>query len=188
MKKNTFLMIFLFVTFAGFLMESVLAGEYKPVASLAKLEISFADAEWDGKTVPMGQQCQRFGGSNPSTPRLIVKNIPAGTNAIIMEYSDRDWPPMDEGGHGKIGYRIPEGTTEIVMPSVPGHTFDLPEGFFLVAAHQGSSWDKAGAYMPPCSGGMGNRYYVTVKAGFKASPESKEFKMLGQAVLELGKF
>ena len=105
-----------------------------------------------------------------------------------MEYSDRDWPPMDEGGHGKIGYRIPEGTTEIVIPSVPGHTFNLPEGFFLVAGHQGSSWDKAGAYMPPCSGGMGNRYYVTVKAVYQASLENKEFELLGQSVLELGKF
>jgi len=57
-----------------------------------------------------------------------------------------------------------------------------------VAAHQGSSWDTAGAYMPPCSGGMGNRYYVTVNAVYQASPESKEFKLLGQAVLELGKY
>ena len=187
MKKDTFLMIFLFITFAGFLVRSALAGENKQVSHPVKLDVSFADPIWDGKTVPTGQQCQRFEGK-PSTPRLIIKSIPAGTNAIIMEFSDRDWPPMDDGGHGKIGYRIPEGTTEIVIPPVPGHTFDLPEGFFLVAAHQGSSWDTAGAYMPPCSGGMGNRYYVTIKAIYQASPKSKEFKLLGQAVLELGRY
>lgn len=93
-------MIFLLIAFSGFLAAMVFAGENKPVASLAKFEISFADAEWDGKTVPTGQQCQRFGGSNPSTPRRIINNIPDATNAIIMEYSDRDWPPMDDGGHG----------------------------------------------------------------------------------------
>lgn len=136
MKKNAFIMIFFFVSFAGFLTASALAGESKKEANPVKLDVSFADPIWDGNTVPNGQQCQRFGG-NPSTPRLIVKSIPAGSNAIIMEYSDRDWPPMDEGGHGKIGYRIPKGTTETVIPPVPGHTFDLPEGFFLVAAHQG---------------------------------------------------
>lgn len=184
MKKNTFLMIFLFITFAGFLATSALTGENKQVANIMKLDVSFADPIWDGKTIPVTQRC---GSPDASTPKLIVKNFPAGTNAIIMEYSDADWPPMDEGGHGKIGYRIIEDTTEITIPSVSANTFDLPEGFFLVAAHAGGHF-KAGAYMPPCSGGMGNRYYVTVKAVFKASPESKEFKLLGQVVLELGKF
>ena len=184
MKKNAFLIIFLFITFAGSLTASVLAGEYKEAPNPAKLEVSFADPEWDGKAIPIPHRC---GGSDASAPRLTVKNIPAGTNAIIMEYSDHDWPPMDEGGHGKIGYRIPEGTTEITTPSVLGNTFELPDGFFLVAAHAGGHF-KAGAYMPPCSGGMGNEYYVTIKAVYQASPESEEFKLLGQAVLDLGKF
>jgi hypothetical protein len=184
MKKDTFLMIFLFITFAGFFVTSTLAGENKQGANPVKLDASFADPIWDGKTIPVTQRC---GSPDASTPRLRVKNIPAGTNAIIMEYSDRDWPPMDDGGHGKIGYRIIEDTTEITIPSVQANTLDLPEGFFLVSAHKGGRF-KPGAYMPPCSGGMGNCYYVTVKAVFKASPESKVYKLLGQAVLELGKF
>ena len=188
MKKITSLiMLFLFA-----LVFSTEAGEntvkYNPVANPAKLQISFADPDWNGKQVPVGQNCQKYGGKNPSTPRLIIKGIPSGTNAIIMEYSDRDWGPMDDGGHGKIGYRIVEGTTEITVPSVPGHTFNLPKGFFIVAPHLAPEWDKAGAYMPPCSGGMGNRYYVTINAVYQATPESKEFKLLGQAVLELGKY
>ena len=162
MKKKTFLMIFLLIAFSSFFPVSALAGEYKSVANPAKLEISFADPEWDGKAIPIPHRC---GGSDASTPRLIVKNIPAGTNAIIMEYSDADWPDMDNGGHGKIGYRIPDGTTEITIPPVPANTFDLPEGFFLVAAHAGGHF-KPGAYMPPCSGGMGNSYYVMLFAIF----------------------
>ena len=79
------------------------------VADPVELAVSFEDPMWDGKKIPERQQCIRFGG-NPSTPRLSVKDIPIRTDAIIMEYSDRDWPPMDRGGHGKIGYRIPAGT------------------------------------------------------------------------------
>ena len=95
---------------------------------------------------------------------------------------------MDHGGHGKFGYRIPQNTKAIIIPSVTGHSFELPEGFFILSPDQAPSWDKAGAYMPPCSGGRGNAYYVTVNAVYQSKPETKEFKLLGQAVLELGKY
>ena len=160
--------------------------KYKPVPNLATLDISFADPIWGGKKVPKGQQCNRFGGKG-STPRLIVKNIPSGTNSIIMEYSDRSYDMMDNGGHGKIGYRIPKGATEITVPSVPGHSFDLPEGFFLVAAQRNPQWDRGGAYLPPCSGGMGNYYYVTVKAVYDA-PKGEESKLLGKGKIGLGTY
>ncbi len=164
------------------------AVKYNPVANSAKLQVAFADPDWNGEQIPTGQQCQRFGGSNPSTPHLMIKGIPPEANAIIMEYSDRSYPRMDKGGHGKIGYRISENTKEISIPSVPGHSFALPEGFFIVSPHQAPNWDKAGAYMPPCSGGRGNAYYVTVNAVYQSTPESKKYKLLGQAVLELGKY
>ena len=163
-----------------------IAEKYKPVPNMANLEISFADSLWNGKNIPAGQQCDRFGGDG-ATPRLIVKNIPAGTNALIMEYSDKDYPPMDNGGHGKIGYKITTGTQHVTIPSVPGHTFDLPKGFFLVSAQKAPDWDKAGAYMPPCSGGKGNLYYVTVKAVYDA-PEGKQSQLLGKVRLTLGRY
>ena len=188
MRNRALLMMSFFVVTVPFVVEGVLSDESKAASKIANLKVSFVDPIWDGKTVPIGQQCQRFGGSNPSTPRLMIKGIPAETNAIIMEYSDRSYPPMDDGGHGKIGYRIPGNTKEIIIPSVPGHSFDLPEGFFIVSPHQAPGWDKAGAYMPPCSGGRGNSYYVTVKAVYQSSSENKEFKLIGQAVLELGTY
>jgi hypothetical protein len=43
---------------------------------------------------------------------------------------------MEAGGHGKIGFRIDKGTVKVTIPSIPGHTFDLPNGFFLIKAHQ----------------------------------------------------
>lgn len=152
------------------------------------LTLSFADDAWDGKKIPRGQQCQRFGGKSPGTPRLSVKNIPAGANALVMEYSDLSYSPMNNGGHGKIGYRIAEGTSETVIPSVPGHTFDLPKDFFLVKAHASPSWDLAGAYLPPCSGGGGNTYQVKVKAVRQASPDAKDYELLASADLTLGKY
>ena len=154
---------------------------------VAKLHLSFGDPRWNGKTVPQGQQCLRFGG-RPFTPPLKVKDIPAEANAIITEYSDRDWPPMDNGGHGRIGYTVTPGCKEVTVPSIPGHTFNLPPGFFLVEAHRGQEWDKAGAYMPPCSGGRGNRYYVTVKAIRRTGENDLKGQVLAIGTLELGRY
>lgn len=181
--------IFLLLMGSTFFISACAApGKSKEVSHLPELEVSFEDAKWNGKVIPDGQQCDRFGGKKPQTPRLVVKNIPHGSNAIIMEYSDESYAPMDKGGHGKIGYRIPEGTIEKTIPAVPGHTFDLPEGFFLVAEHANPAWDKAGAYMPPCSGGRGNYYYVTVKAMSYVSPDDKKPKLLGIGKLSLGRY
>ena len=174
--------MFFFLTVTGI----CFAERYKKVKPQQSFEVTFADSEWDRKNVPKGQQCLRFKG-NGSTPRLTIKNIPAGTNAIIMEFSDRDSNSMNFGGHGKVGYYIEEGVKEIIIPSVPGHTFDLPEKFFKVAAHKLPSWDKAGVYMPPCSGGKGHRYYVTIKAVYK-DPNGKSSKLFGKEKLEMGRY
>ena len=149
---------------------------------------SISDSLWDGITVPKGQQCKKFGGKNPSTPQLRIQHIPDQANAIVMEYSDRSWPPMDNGGHGKIGYTISLGTRDVTIPSVSGHSFKLPEGFFIIAPHQSPGWDEAGAYMPPCSGGAGNKYYVTIKAVVLSGSDPATFKELAKIVLEMGKY
>lgn len=149
------------------------------------MEVSFADAAWDGKTVPAGQQCQKFGGKSPETPRFKISQIPSGTTEIVFEYSDRDYGPMDKGGHGIVDYKLDGKTTDLVVPSLPGHTFELSSPFNSVKAHQAPGWDKAGAYLPPCSGGKGNNYYVTVKA---VSTKGSERKVLAEKVIEMGKF
>jgi hypothetical protein len=184
MRNQSLLTAFLFIIFSAFFAACAPTAKYTPVSNLVTLEVSFADQFWDGNSIPVGQQCRAFGG-NGATPQLKVKNIPSGTNAIIMEFSDRSWPQMDHGGHGIIGYRIPLGATEITIPSVPGHTFNLPEGFFLLQAHR-SLRGNGGAYKPPCSGGKGHFYYVTVKAVYDSSSKSEESKLLGKATKELG--
>jgi hypothetical protein len=166
----------------------IIINNFASGAMTSGFKVAFADAKWDGKTVPKGQQCKRFDGKDPSTPVLIVADIPVEANAIVMEYSDRSYPPMDNGGHGKIGYRISPGTQEVTIPSVPGHSFDLPDKFFIIAPHQAPGWDEPGAYMPPCSGGNKNEYYVTVKAVVLAQSDIESFKELASVVLEMGKY
>lgn len=152
------------------------------------LHLELVDSGWDGERIPDGQQCQRQGGENPSTPSILVGNLPDGTEAVILEFSDRDFGPMDNGGHGKVGFVITEGVSEAVIPPLPGHTFDLPENYFLVQEHLAPGFDTPGAYMPPCSGGAGNSYYVTVKAVELVSMEELSFNVLRQGILELGEY
>ena len=183
MKSFSIILILLVLT----LFDCVVLCASDTASNATPLQVSFADANWDGKKIPKGQQCKRFGG-NGSTPRLTIKNIPPEASAIILEYSDRDNGLMDNGGHGKIGYKIQPGTNEVTISSVPGHTFTLPEGFYLVAAHGNPSWDTAGAYMPPCSGGQGNLYYVTIKAVIQPTSKDEKAKVLGTAELNLGRY
>ena len=153
-------------------------------SAAADLGLAFVNDLWDGKTIPAGQQCRKFGGTG-GTPALRVSSIPPDANALVMEFSDRTYTPMDQGGHGKLGYRIEAGTAETIIPTVPPHTTDLPEGFWTVAPHGAPGWDTAGAYLPPCSGGKGNEYYVTVKAVTK---EDDRLRVITEAVLEMGTY
>jgi len=148
-------------------------------ATVEKLIVSFVDPIWDGIRIPAGQQCTAYGG-NGASPRLLIKNIPSGANVLIMEYSDKTYPPMDNGGHGVIGCRLHRGTKEITIPSIAARAKDLPEGFFLVAPMDTP-------YAAPCSGGIGNLYYVTVKAVYEA-PQGKESKLLAKSVVNLGEY
>lgn len=154
-----------------------------PVAA-GDLSAAYVDATWDGKTVPDGHQCQKFGGGADS-PAIRVSAIPAGSNAIVLEFSDRNYTPMDHGGHGKVGFEIAADTTETTVPPAPAHSFDLPPGFWVVQAHGAPSWDTPGAYLPPCSGGKGNAYYVTVKA---VRRHGEQLEVLGETVLEMGTY
>ena len=163
------------------------SGGCEPVSQPIPFQASLAESNWNGKIIPQGQQCEKFGGQG-STPRLTVKNIPNETNALIMEYSDKDNTRMDLGGHGKIGYNIQQGTSEVTIPSVPGHSFALPEGFFLVAAHNNPAMHTAGAYLPPCSGGKGHLYYVTIKAVHKPAASEQDAKVLETVQVDLGTY
>jgi len=150
---------------------SVLSGcdtfEYQLADRVAELQVSLADPAWDGYAIPEGQQCKKFGGHG-ATPLLKVSGIPDEANAVIVAFSDRSWFLMDHGGHGMIGLWTGRLHNSIEIPVVAGESFDLPKGMFLEQAHQGGRGEP-GAYLPPCSGGRGNRYFAEVAAVYKGT-------------------
>ncbi len=151
----------------------------------ADFSAQLADEAWDGKMIPKGQQCQKFKGEQPATPALKISGIPAGTNMLEMAYSDRDYEPMNNGGHGRVGMALNHAHDSIDVPAIAGHSFDLPTGFLSIEAHRNPKWDKAGTYMPPCSGGKGHAYYVTVKA---LQFDGNSAKTLAETLVEIGKY
>jgi len=157
----------------------IVASAFSSYASA--LEVKLLDSAWNGIKVPEGQQCQKFGGNNPASPKLLITAIPEGSSNILLEYSDRDSAGMNNGGHGRMSYSISTTSKAAVIPSVPGHTFEMPDKFTMVEAHRGPGWDKAGAYMPPCSGGKDHAYYVTIKA-------MSGDDVTAETVLEIGKY
>ena len=165
------------------------AGEpvYKPFTILSDLKISFTDDVWNGKTIPAGQQCAAFGGRG-ATPGLLIDNLPPKANALILSFSNISHISLDRGGMGQIGYRYEQGTPNLTLPPVPGNTFDLPEPFFVISAHQEPFRNKPGAYLPPCSGGRGDLYSLTVKAIWLPDSPDMPPEVLGQGKISLGRY
>jgi len=131
-------------------------------ANLPTLSVAFAGNEWNGEKIPDGQQCSYFGGRG-STPPLTVSGVPESTTEIVVEYNDESYPDLSyDGGHGKVGFRATVGTTQI--PAIPGETNALPDGARIVASHRATGSLARPGYLPPCSGGNGNRYSADVKA------------------------
>lgn len=150
-------------------------------AFAAKLEVSFTDSSWTGKKIPKGQHCKKFGG-NGATPELNVSEIPEGTTAILVEFNDASYQPLSSrGGHGIVGFEH-GGGGEVVLPSVPGGTKETPAGIWIEKKNRATgAWASPG-YLPPCSGGRGNRYFAVVKA------VDANKKVLAKAKIKLGKY
>ncbi len=135
---------------------------------------------WNGVTVPEGQQCRLFGGDG-ATPVFVLNGLPEGTTQVRVEFNDKSYPPLSEdGGHGVIGF--PVSGPDAVLPSVPGMMAYLPSGATVIsAARTGGRYASAG-YLPPCSGGRGNRYEADVVALDARGAE------LARVAVELGRY
>jgi len=144
------------------------------VKAASDLIVEFADSAWDGKRIPKGQQCKKFGGSG-ATPPLHVSDIPPEANAIVIEFNDLDYRPLRRNGaHGIMGFEIEPGVGSVVLPAVPGGTNDMPTGVWLVKKNRAKGGFATAGYLPPCSGGRGNKYqaevYAVVKKGETGNP------------------
>lgn len=155
------------------------------IDSPAPLTVAFADSMWTGDKVPAGMQCKRYGGKDSASPALVVGNIPSGADALIVQFNDLSYMPLSKnGGHGSIKVAVPAGASEVTVPSVPGETFDVPAGVEIHKPHRATaSGIGKGAYLPPCSGGKGNKYVADVLA-----VDSAKGMILGTARITLGKY
>ena len=187
MRLNTGLKLVFALTFSLVLYGCASKPVYKPFAILSDLKISFTDDAWNGKTIPVGQQCSAFGGQG-ATPALSIDNLPPKANALILSFSNISHISLNRGGMGQIGYRFKQGTPNVTLPPVPGSTFDLPAPFFVIGAHQKPFRNKPGAYLPPCSGGQGNLYSLTVKAIWLPDSPDMPPEILGQGKISLGRY
>ena len=155
--------------------------DYELVEPIGELTVKFVNLKWKMDDIPEESTC-KFPHS-AKTPSLEVSNIPVGTNAIIMEYSDENsFFLMNNGGHGKIGYALPDGTKNITIPAVSSDNSEWPNGFWLVDKHN-NIFDFTGkfpTYMPPCSGGKGHQYSVTVKAVYHAPSANENSKLIAE--------
>lgn len=139
---------------------------YSAQGELVPLTVAFADAKWTGGAVPADEVCKKFGGANSASPRLNVSGIPAGANALVIEFNDLTYAPLSSnGGHGAVLYALPGGGPSVTIPSVPAQTMNVPQGFTMLKKSAGD-WPglENGAYLPPCSGGRGNSYVAIVYA------------------------
>jgi phosphatidylethanolamine-binding protein (PEBP) family uncharacterized protein len=137
-------------------------------------------APWDGKKVPAGQQCTLDGGKG-KTPPFQVTGIPDGTVMLVVEYNDKSYSKLSsKGGHGTIGYPV-KGSSG-AFPAVPGLSAKLPGGIRVIKNARGTGDYASAGYMPPCSGGKGNKYQADVKAVNAAG------KVIATTKMELGRY
>ncbi len=128
------------------------------------LSVRFADSVWNGKKIPASQVCKKFGSADAKSPALIIENLPAGADAVLVAFNDESYTPMDKGGHGVLSFAH-DGSDKASLPAVPGETDTLPAGVTAFIKHRGTGWSgTGGAYLPPCSGGRGNTYTIKVSA------------------------
>lgn len=148
-------------------------------SAMADMSITLENG-WNGKTVPKGQHCALFGGKG-ATPPMKVTGLPSDTAWVYVEYNDQDYRPLSKnGGHGVIGYPVSGSSLELY--SVPGLVDTLPGKGRVISAARGTGDYASKGYMPPCSGGKGNRYFAIVKA------ISSGGKVLEQQKVEIGRY
>lgn len=137
-------------------------------------------APWDGKKVPAGQQCVLDGGKG-STPPMQVSDLPEGTVSVVVAFNDKSYPPLSSnGGHGTIGFAV-KGTSA-KLTAVPGMTKSLGHGAVVVKKARSTGNYASPGYLPPCSGGRGNRYSADVTARDAAG------KVLAKVSIDIGRY
>ncbi len=163
------------------------SGGYRAATkTLPGLDVAFAEKSWDGERIPQSGICSNFGGKDVS-PSLIVNGIPAGANAIIIQFNDLDHPTLARsGGHGTIGFWIKGEQAQ--LPAITGYSVTMPDGAFIERPARTSGAFASQGYLAPCSGGKGHRYVADVLAVYKATDADEHNQLLAEQRIELGRY
>jgi hypothetical protein len=154
----------------------------KPDDKVGAMTAKFIDGGWDGITIPANQVCRKFGGTG-ATPRLALDGYHTGTQVILLAFNDETYEPMNNGGHGIVGFRI--NGKYASTGAMAGEVNIISQGQFIVADNRGG---EVPGYLPPCSGGRGNLYSVTVMAVTWADTNPPSYRVLNQTRVELGRY
>ncbi len=149
------------------------------------LTVRFADATWNGEVIPSVGMCRRCGGEGMS-PALLVAGIPAGAEALIVEFDDLSYEPLARfGGHGTLRVDC-RGATEVRVPSVVEGTLAMPDGVRIERPHRAPVATPDG-YLGPCAcDGSHNLYQATVRAVVLDSSPKRSHRVLSVARLRMG--
>ncbi|MEA3290621.1 MAG: hypothetical protein U9Q04_10630 [Campylobacterota bacterium] len=161
--------------------------KYEVLPNKVDIKAKFADAKWDGNRVPKDEICSDYNKNGGHSPKIMITNLPKDTNKIILSFNDESVQRMNHGGHGVVGYKVANSSTNVTIPSIKGETFNLPVNFTSENAHNGGQFGKTpGAYLPPCSGGRGNTYSVNIEAIQEFGSDEKKPMLLGDTKLKMG--
>ncbi len=150
------------------------------------MSVDFAKpSPWGDKIIDGSQICSIDGGVG-ATPPLVIRNVPKGTNAFIVEFNDADDLSLSYGGGlGTIAYKHDGSDTAWLLP-VKGETPKMPEFAFIYNPHRFNNVNGSG-YMPPCSGAKKHHYFAIVKAvDLSITPASKNAVVLDTKEIDLG--
>lgn len=156
------------------------------IVPVAKMQVEFMGDKWDGKAIPGDEICIRQGGRG-HTPPLRVRNIPNGTDFLLLEFNDAtNFEDSYDGALGKIGVWH-DGTAELHIPPIFGETNKLPSFAFAEKLHEGE-FSKGVIYMPPCNSGPKHDYFMKIKAvDLKKTNSGTRKIVLDEFILPLGK-
>lgn len=154
-------------------------------AAVPTLTVRFIDAAWNGEVIPRVGMCRRCGGEGRS-PALLVSDIPAGAEALIVEFDDLSFEPLARfGGHGTLRVDC-RGAAEARVPSVVEGTLAMPDGVSVERSHRAPVATPDG-YLGPCAcDGSRNLYQATVRAVVLDPSPKREHRVLSVARLRLG--
>ena len=147
--------------------------------------VSFLNPDHWGEKLNETQVCYKFGSHQANSafsPSFVLSHIPSAAVDVVFSYNDTDYEHMDNGGHGIYGYKLPANRQTVVVPAIMGEQA-VPQGFFAIQEHLSQDWSGTqGVYLPPCSGGQGHVYTVTV------SLRDQQGQTIEQKTLTLGQF